>query len=134
VNNSNIYTHAFKRMTQCFVFIFITLSCHTVLAKGGDDPFWTALTGGKFDFSARYRFERVDDNALKANGATLEQADASTIRTTLGYTTSGFHGFGFRLMAYDVRDIFVDDFNDAIHQRPIFLRAISVTKAHRKRF
>ena len=43
----------------------------------------------------------------------MDQADASTIRTTLGYTTGTFHGFGFRLMAYDVSDVFVDDFNDA---------------------
>jgi len=100
-------------MTQYFVLIFITLSCHAVLAEGGQDPFWDALTDGKFDFSARYRFEHVDDNALQKSGATLDQADASTIRTTLGYTTGSFHGFGFRLMAYDVSDVFVDDFNDA---------------------
>ena len=106
MNKFDDYTHTFKSMTQYVLFFFITLSCQSVLAEGGQDPFWDALTGGKFDFSARYRFEHVDDNAA------ADQADASTIRTTLGYTTGSFHGFGFRLMAYDVSDVFVDDFND----------------------
>ncbi|MCG8324739.1 MAG: hypothetical protein MI673_04415 [Thiotrichales bacterium] len=74
--------------------------------EGDDDLFWDALTGGKFDFSARYRFEHVDDDLA------MDQANASTIRTTLGYTTGTFHGFGIRLMGQDVRDVFVDDFND----------------------
>ena len=78
-----------------------------VLAEGGEDPFWDALVGGKLDFSARYRYEHVDDNAA------TDQANASTIRTTLGYTSGRFHGFGFRLLGQDVRDVFLDDFNDA---------------------
>lgn len=95
-----------KRMSECLVFIFITLLCQSVVAEGDSDPIWEALTGGKFDFSARYRFEHVDDNAA------TDQANASTIRTTLGYTTGSFHGFGFRILGQDVSDVFVDDFND----------------------
>lgn len=110
----NICTHAFKYLTQYVVLFLMVLSCQSALAEGSDDPFWNALTGGKFDFSSRYRYEHVDDNALNSvTGRTLKQADASTIRTTLGYTTGRFHGFGFRLMGQDVRDVFVDDFNDA---------------------
>lgn len=71
-----------------------------------DDNFFTALSGGKFDFSARYRYEHVDDDIA------MDQANASTIRTTLGYTTGSFYGFGARLQGQDVRDVFVDDFND----------------------
>ena len=107
MKRSNIYTLTFMCLTKYVVLLFITLSCQSVLAEGGQDPFWDAITTGKFDFSARYRFEHVDDNAA------ADQADASTIRTTLGYTTGSFHGFGLRLMAQDVRDVFVDDFNDA---------------------
>ena len=110
---SNICTHTFRYLTRYIVLFFITLSCQSVLAEGSDDPFWNALIGGKVDFSSRYRYEHVDDNALAADGSTLKQADASTIRTTLGYTTGDFHGFGFRLLGQDVRDVFVDDFNDA---------------------
>jgi hypothetical protein len=89
----------------------VIVMCATGLAISphvqAEENLWDAITTGKFDFSARYRFEHVDDNT------TMDQADASTIRTTLGYTTGTFHGFGFRLMAYDVSDVFVDDFNDA---------------------
>lgn len=88
--------------------LIMALSSQPVLAESGsNDPLWEALKGGKFDFSARYRFEHVDDNAA------TDQANASTIRTTLGYTTGRFHGFGLRLMGYDVSDVFEDDFNDA---------------------
>ena len=70
------------------------------------DKLWSALTQGELDFSARYRYEHVDDDAA------TDEADASTIRTTLGYTTGAFHGFGARMLLQDVRDVFVDDFND----------------------
>jgi len=102
-----------RRMARCMVFFLLALSCKSVLAEASDDPFWAALTGGKFDFYSRYRYEYVDDNRLRPDGTTLDQANASTIRTTLGYSTGSFHGFGFRLMGQDVRDVFVDDFNDA---------------------
>lgn len=112
MNKVNGYTYTFESIKRCVLFFFITLSCQSVMAEGDGDAFWDALTGGKFDFSARYRYEHVDDNLLQKSGATLEQADASTIRTTLGYTTGNFHGFGFRLMGQDVREVFVDDYND----------------------
>ncbi len=107
MSSSKIYMCTFKRMARCVIFFFLSLPYQSILAEESDDPFWSALTGGKFDFSVRYRYEHVDDNAA------TDQADASTIRTTLGYTTGSLHGFGFRLMVYDVSDIFVDDFNDA---------------------
>ncbi len=84
----------------------LTLTQLSVAEEQGD-PFWSALSKGKFDFSARYRYEHVDDDNA------VNDADASTIRTTLGYTSAGFHGFGMRLLGQDVRDVFVDDFNDA---------------------
>lgn len=107
MNKISAYTHRFKGLTQLVVLLFLTLSWLGVAAEEGDGPFWKALTSGKFDFSARYRYEHVDDDAA------ANDADASTIRTTLGYTTGKFHGIGMRLLGQDVRDVFVDDFNDA---------------------
>ena len=72
-----------------------------------EDVFWDALSGGKVDFSARYRFEHVNDDTA------VKEANASTIRTTLGYTTGAFHGLNARLLAQDVRSVVIDDFNDA---------------------
>jgi len=77
-----------------------------------EDAFWNALTGGKFDFSARYRFEHVDDD-LAPGGVPLKDAKASTIRTTLGYKTGKFFDFDARLLIQDVRAVGLDDFNDA---------------------
>lgn len=107
MNMLNDYAHMLRDVTRIGVFFFMALSCQSALAETGEDAFWTALSSGKFDFSARYRYEHVDDDAA------TDEANASTIRTTLGYTTGNFHGFGARLLLQDVRDVFVDDFNDA---------------------
>lgn len=89
--------------------VLIMSTC--VQAKGS---FWGAMTAGKFDFSARYRFEHLEDDRVNlATGLKLKNADASTIRTTLGYTTGKFHNFGARILLQDVRDFFADNFNDA---------------------
>jgi hypothetical protein len=75
-------------------------------SASADDPLWAALSAGKVDFSARYRYEHVDDDLRP------KDADASTLRTTLGYTTGMFAGFGVRLLIQDVRDVGIDDFDD----------------------
>ncbi|MFC6804647.1 hypothetical protein ACFQE2_02705 [Methylophaga thalassica] len=74
----------------------VSLLPGTVMA---DDSFYDALTAGKVSFSARLRYESVEqDNALK-------DADAVTLRTTLGYKTGDFHGFGAFLELEDVSDL-----------------------------
>jgi len=71
-----------------------------------EDAFFEALTGGKVSFSARARYETVDqDNALK-------DADAFTVRTTLGYKTGSFHGFSAFAEVEDVSDLGSDDYNN----------------------
>ena len=63
------------------------------------DAFLDALTGGKVSFSARARYESVSqDNSLK-------DADAYTLRTTLGYKTGEFHGFGGFVEFENVSDL-----------------------------
>ena len=72
---------------------------------GSGDGFYDALTGGKVSFSARVRYESVEqDNALK-------DADALTLRTTLGYKTGAFHGFTGFVEFEDVSDLGSDDYN-----------------------
>ncbi len=94
----------------------LSLSCALALAVAtgpvrADDGFWQALSGGKFDFLMNYRYEHVDDDLRP------EPGDASTLRTTFGYTTGQFHGFGARGLLQDVRDVFEDDYDDGT-QRP----------------
>jgi hypothetical protein len=70
-----------------------------------DDAFYEALTGGKVGFSARARYESVEqDNALK-------DADAYTLRTTLSYETGAFKGFKAFAEVEDVTDLGDGDFN-----------------------
>lgn len=102
------WVHKSRDPVLCAVLLFLTSMANPVFAESEADAFWTALSGGKLDFSAHYRYEHVDDDF-----GTLRNANASTIRTTLGYTTGSFHGFGMRLLGQDVRDVFEDDFNDA---------------------
>ena len=70
-----------------------------------ENSFAEALTSGKVSFSARARYESVkQDNALK-------NADAFTIRSTLGYKTGAFHGFSAHVEVEDVTDLGSDDYN-----------------------
>jgi hypothetical protein len=70
-----------------------------------EDAFFEALSSGKVSFSSRVRYETVDqDNALK-------DADALTLRTTLGYKTGSFNGFGGFLELENIIDL-SGDYND----------------------
>ena len=74
-----------------------------------DDAFYDALSGGKVSFSARARYESVNQkNALK-------NADAYTVRTTLGYKTGLFNGFSGFIEAEDVSELGKGHFNDKVH-------------------
>jgi len=51
-----------------------------------EDALGTALTSGKVDFMARYRYEHVSDDLKTRN------ANANTVRFALGYKTGAFYG------------------------------------------
>ncbi len=72
-----------------------------------NDELWQALTGGKIDFSLRYRYEHVDDDLRPDEGK------ASTVRTTLGYKTGDFFDLIHAYIQFeDVTSIFEDDYDD----------------------
>jgi hypothetical protein len=74
-------------------------------AAAEQDSFIEALTGGKVSFSARARYEAVEqDNALK-------DADAFTVRSTLGYETGRLNGFGAFIEFENVTDLGGDNYN-----------------------
>lgn len=73
-----------------------------------DDAFFEALTGGKVSFSARARYESVEQDNTK------QDADAYTLRTTLGYKTGAFHGFSGFIEAEDITDLGDGDFNNKV--------------------
>ena len=90
----------FTRKPIALALLVAGVSSMTVApAAFADDAFFEALTGGKVSFSARARYESVEqDNGLK-------DADAYTLRTTLGYKTGSFHGFSGFIEAEDVSEL-----------------------------
>src|SRR3569623_525145 len=60
-------------------------------AQAADTPS-AALTGGKVSLDVRYRYEHV------SQGNALKEADASTVRSRLGYTTDTYRGLGAMLV------------------------------------
>jgi hypothetical protein len=73
-------------------------------AKSAATPI-EAIKEGEVKLHFRYRYENVDqDNAL-------EEADASTLRSRLTYTTLGYKGWQAQVEVDDVSTIGNDDFN-----------------------
>lgn len=83
------------------------------VAHGGEN-FVEALTGGKPTLSLRYRFESVDQEGFAKN------AEASTLRTQLGYKTGEFYKFGAFLQFEDVRAIGGERYNSTANGRTQF--------------
>jgi hypothetical protein len=80
------------------------LAMAPVTSAQADDAFYEALKGGETSFSARLRYEDVStDNPAQ------EDADALTLRTTLGYKTGAYHGFKGFIEFEDVTNIGDDD-------------------------
>ena len=65
-----------------------------------------AISEGNLDLNMLLRFETVDDDAL------VDSANGLTLRTALGYTTGEYNHFAARVLVQDVREVFVDNFND----------------------
>lgn len=75
------------------------------IAAHAEDAFFDALSDGKVSVSVRARYESVEqDNGLK-------DADAFTVRTTLGYKTGAFHGFSAFAEIEDVTELGSDNYN-----------------------
>lgn len=77
-----------------------------VLPVDKNTTLFTALTAGRPELGVRYRYEHVNDDVAQKN------AEASTLRTVLGYKTGDFHGLSVRLLGQNVTDVGPDDFND----------------------
>jgi hypothetical protein len=78
------------------------------IAPARADDLWQALSEGKVDLYLRYRFEHVEDDQVP----TVDDANANTLRTALGYRTGVFYGFGGYVQFEDVRAIGNELYND----------------------
>lgn len=111
--------HEYISCRFCRLLVIVSLLSLVVMAVQGeesntgspDDSLIKAISEGKIDLGLRLRYEHVDDDAA------VENADALTNRTVLGYTTGAFQGFSARLLIQDVRGI-INDYNDATGRNP----------------
>ena len=71
-----------------------------------EGSFIDALTGGQVSFSARARYEAVSEDNTK------KDADAYTLRSTLGYKTGRFNGFGAFVEFEDVHALGDEKFDN----------------------
>lgn len=76
----------------------------------------SALTRGKLDGNLRWRYEHADDD-FAPGGVPLEDADASTLRATLGYRTGSFSGFSAYVQGEAVAQIGPDDYFDGSNSK-----------------
>lgn len=113
----NSTLHALAAASLLALVPALTIAAETVPAAAATtaaapaDALWTALAGGTPEFSLLWRYEQVDDDQ-RPGGRTLEQAEASTVRATLGYRTGSFHGFGAHLEFEAVGTLGLDDYFD----------------------
>ncbi|MEX0614296.1 MAG: alginate export family protein, partial [Methylophaga sp.] len=106
-----------KKNNRTFALSLLTVmlsSAFVVPQVAADDSFIEAIKSGKVSFSARARYESVEqDNAL-------EDADAFTLRTTLGYETGRFNGFGGFLELEDVTALGGENYNSTTNGETLY--------------
>lgn len=76
------------------------------LAPASEGALVDALKGGKLALNLRARWEHADQSGL-------EESDAITLRTRLGYTTGAFHGFKLSAEFEDISALDGDDYNQS---------------------
>lgn len=99
-----------KKINRPFALSLLTVtlsSLFVVPQVAADDSFIEAMKSGKVSFSALARYENVDQDGID------KEADAFTLRSTLGYKTGTFHGFSGFVEFEDVSHLGSDKFNAA---------------------
>lgn len=83
------------------VFVFVVL----LATPGWTDTMGDALSKGKLSVDLRYRFEFVDQDGFEKN------ANASTLRFRLGYTTKEFYGFSIHADLETIQVVGIERYN-----------------------
>lgn len=92
----------------------INIATFTTVSQAAEpDPLIEALASGSFYLNLRYRFEHVNDD-FKPGGQPLKNANASILRTVLGYRSGEFHGFSMLLEMEQVSRIFSGRFDEGL--------------------
>ena len=92
----------------------LATSSFPALASVGDQGPMDLVNKGKFFGQVRYRYEFVDQDGIS------NDADASTVRTNLGFKTGVYKGFQALMEAQIVQNIGPNDFNDTTNGQTSF--------------
>jgi hypothetical protein len=96
------------RLAAAIACMATILLAGVAIAEEQPESFADALKSGKAGMSFRYRFENVSDDAV----ASGKEAEASTLRTTLSYTTKAYKNWSFFIEAENVAVIGDDRYNN----------------------
>jgi hypothetical protein len=101
-----------SRASSCRLLIAMTLMAVGGVAGADANSLADAVTGGEGHVALRYRFEHVDQEDF------AEDADASTLRLRLNYTTRAWRNFSM-LGEFDyIGELIVNDFNSGAGTSP----------------
>src|SRR5690606_16610909 len=117
-----------KKMTGGITAALLTLPICLAANVQAENSITSALTGGKASASLRVRYETVDDAAL------VEEGEALTLRTRLGYETAQFYGFSVLGEFEDIHTLLgMDEYAPETVQVPAYatIQDRSVTEVNR---
>jgi hypothetical protein len=95
-----------------------SLTLGLISVAQADDSLGAALTGGKVSLDLRYRYEQVDQNNSK------KTADASTLRTALGYTTGSFYNFGAMVEFENVAVVGSETYDSSVNLKTQYSKVV----------
>ena len=75
-----------KSLQKSLISLSVAAACFSVPQISVAESIAEAFSAGKASLNMRYRYESVDDSVL-------EEADANTLRSRLGFTTGDYKGF-----------------------------------------
>jgi hypothetical protein len=101
------------------IFLYFIMLSGLIFSEFGfcEDSLWSALTGGRFDIFARYRYEFVEDGTPN-----IDNAYASTLRVAPGYRTGDYYDTSLYFQLEDVVRVGTDSYDDGLG--PISGRAV----------
>jgi len=115
-------------MTGGITAALLTLPICLAANVQAENSITSALTGGKASANVRVRYETVDDAAL------VEEGEALTLRTRLGYETAQFYGFSVLGEFEDIHTLLgMDEYAPETVQVPAYatIQDRSVTEVNR---
>lgn len=109
--NRRLHRDRGNRAAPCMTLLLALGGGSAAAEDVATDALLDAFRHGTPDFSLRWRYERVEDD-LAAGGVPLKDADASTVRATLGYRTGVFRDFSAYLQLEAIGAVGADDYYD----------------------